>query len=159
MGTAALPVAVTTATTPLPSLGSVPTFDSGRYPGSTSSAAYSVPRCVEFFHVESAWILVNGLFAKGCIYQISLWAYRTTCWSGLASLPRPSIESSSSGPPGLPRGTRVNWRDGLRGKFEWQPTNKTLMTARKMSGHLCLRQEVSAINLINLQLPPPWKGL
>src|SRR5260221_422010 len=28
------------------------------YPGSTSRAAYSVPRCVEFFHEESGWIAV-----------------------------------------------------------------------------------------------------
>ena len=50
-------------------------------------------------------------------------------------------------------GTRVNCRDGLGGRsFEWQPISKTLTRARKMSGRLCLRQEVSAINLINLQL-------
>jgi hypothetical protein len=50
-------------------------------------------------------------------------------------------------------GTRVNCRDGFReGSFEWQPISKTLTRARKMFGHLCLRQEVSPINLINLHL-------
>ena len=38
--------------------------------------------------------------------------------------------------------------------LEWQPASKTPTRTKTISGHLCLSQDVSAIDLINLQLLP-----
>src|SRR5882672_2069370 len=82
------------------------------YPGSTSRAAYSVPRCVEFFHMESCWIGVNGLFDNGWTHQVPLLAKRTICCPALPPVTRPAIVSILAAPPGPATGTSVNSIDG-----------------------------------------------
>src|SRR6185369_17928069 len=92
---------------------------------STSSAAYSVPRCVVLIHVESASILVNGWSAKGCTYQSPLRAYKTIFCSLLAPLTRPLISSSSRPPPFSAGGTVVISIDGCTLDETAQPQIKT----------------------------------
>jgi hypothetical protein len=57
-----------------PGAGSLSIVAAGSYSRSTSNAAYSVPRCVGLFQVESDWIVVNGWFASGCTDQTPLLA-------------------------------------------------------------------------------------
>jgi hypothetical protein len=107
-----LPFVIATAITPAPSLGRKSMIACGRYPGSTSRAAYSVPKCIEFLHFESGWILVKGWSTSGCTHQDPDRAKRTIRCPGRAPVTRPSMVSSLSGPPSPARGILVNSMEG-----------------------------------------------
>src|SRR5881409_131465 len=93
---------------PAPSLGNVSVESGGRYPASTSRAAYSVPRWVELVQVESARISVNGCLASGWTHQTPLFENNTMRCPGCAPITRPSMTSSVSGPPLSAGGILVN---------------------------------------------------
>src|SRR5687768_4313100 len=107
-----LPLTVATATTPLPTFGSVSIVAGGRYSGSTRSAAYSVPRCVVLVKVESASKAVNGFTVRGWIHHTPLLAKSTICWPSPAPVTRPLIGATRSDPPAPASGTVVNSMDG-----------------------------------------------
>src|SRR5438552_11735016 len=71
--------AVATARMGPPFCGRTRMVGGGRYPEDTSSAAYAMPGCVEFFHVQSGWIAVRGSDSNGCTHQTPLLASNTIC--------------------------------------------------------------------------------
>src|SRR6185369_4013301 len=116
------PLALATATTPRPGIGSESITPSGWYPGSTRIAAYSVPTCVELTQVESALTVVIGSFSSGCTSHFPVLTYKMRCWFGCAPCTRPWMMSSLSGPPSAAGGTLVNSMVGPSLLFwEWHP--------------------------------------
>src|SRR5271168_2139102 len=71
--------AIATATTSPPGVGRSLIDAGGWYPGSTSRAAYSVPTCVEFVHVESGFTVVSTSLTSGCTHHAPFFAYSTIC--------------------------------------------------------------------------------
>jgi len=103
------PWTIATASIPPPGVGSDSAVSGGLYPGSTSRAAYSVPRWTWPFHLESSSIFVNGWSTTGCTHHSSsLLVYNTICWPGRTPIVRPSIVSSLLWSPSSAIGTRVN---------------------------------------------------
>src|SRR5215472_1291655 len=129
LGAGPWPLMTVAAATPASTAGSSSVVRGGRYPGLTSNAAYSLPRCVWFFHLELPWITVNGFAVNGWIHHSpSLQAYKTICWPGLPPVTWPSIVSNLSGPPRSVAGTLSNTTSGVE-LTGWRPQ----LTKKKQS--------------------------
>jgi len=161
------PFAVTIATTAPPLAGSFAVVWGGLYPGVTSSAAYSVPRCVEFSHLDSLSMAVNGWLAKGCTHQTpALLANKTIRCPGRAPITRPSMMARLSVPPSSAFGSRLNWMDGstpdCRGRQAHRsaqaPTSAASFELRRCLRCRCTKEKTSALHLeagvIDLSLSP-----
>src|SRR5208282_4860849 len=109
-GSGPIPLTTVTASTLPPGIGSVLVVAAGRYSGSTRSAAYSVPRCVEVSQLQSALIGVNGCIAVGCTHQIPFtsFVYTTIFSPALAPFTRPATALSVPAPPWPVGGTVAN---------------------------------------------------
>src|SRR5258708_37529422 len=131
-----MPFLAAVATTPAPKDGSVSLVSEGVYPESTSSAAYSEPKWVWLFQLESPRIFVKGRSVNGCTHHSSpLLTYKTICWPGLAPVTPPSIVASLSRPPASAAGTVLIVTVGVQlGDHVRQPPN-TRRTTNMESCH------------------------
>src|SRR5262245_41193204 len=96
---------------PFPSGGRASAVFAGRYPASTSNAAYSTPRWILLCHVPSGPIVVNGSAVVGCTHHTPLFVYTTIRCPARVPFARPAMGAILSDPPTAAGGIVVTWRE------------------------------------------------
>src|SRR5262245_60399807 len=96
---------------PFPTGGRASAVFAGRYPSSTSSAAYSTPRWILLRQVPSGSTVVNGSAVVGCTHHTPLFVYSTIRCPARVPLARPAMVAILSDPPTAAGGIVVPWTE------------------------------------------------